>query len=290
MGVKLNLVTVVGDFHKNLTLISMLKHYMPLVDKIYINYYLTGKSVDKEQKQLEFLDFLKHSNVYQDNVFVRTSIGDKYDWDEVTRLYNNTVTCIDQEAYWIIADCDEFQVWPKSPRDIAEECEERGYTFVTGGFLDRLGENGNFPEITANCDLDTLFPLAGFFRYPISKACPNKVVMVAGGQKVTSGQHYAFFRDGSNSWGKEHTFRYPVEECFVQVHHFKWDSTILNRLEEVSNSGCKYSEEYLLMRDGIREGKLDLKNKAYMFERYLPELGYDSYRHWNKVKNIIIGV
>lgn len=289
---KLNLVTVVGDFHKNLTLVQMLKHYRDIVDEIYINFYVTKSNGISSYKYCEeFINYLKEAGVYQDNIKFITYCGGKYDWDQVTNLYNET-TALDPKAYWIIADCDELQVWPESPRDIAKECEERGFTFVTGGFLDRIGEGGQFTEISSYDDnLDDLFPLVGFFRYPISGACPNKVVMVKGGQKVCSGQHYAIFPDGSNSWGSSHPLRYPVDECFVQVHHFKWDSTILKRLDSTSKSGCKYSDEYARMREHIGDSQhIDIKNNSYYIERFEPELGYESYRHWNKIRNIIIKV
>lgn len=289
--VKLNLVTVVGDFHKSLTLVQMIKHYYKLVDAIYINYYVTEVTAEQSIGQSEqLISFLRENGVYFPNVNVMTYIGQKYDWDQVTELYNNT-TSLDKKAYWIIADCDEFQIWPVPPREIAMNCKKRGYTFVTGGFLDRIGEEGRFSEILSpEDDLDALFPLVGFFRYPMSGACPNKVVMVKGGQKVCSGQHYAIFPDGSNSWGTKHLLRYPVDECFVQVHHFKWDRSVLHRLLDVSKSKCKYSEEYATMRKNIKNCKIDIKDKAYNIERYDALLGYDSYRHWNKVKNNIINV
>ena len=33
-------------------------------------------------------------------------------------------------------------------------------------------------------------PEAGFFRYPLSYACPNKVTLMKGKVKVSNGQHY----------------------------------------------------------------------------------------------------
>lgn len=289
--VKLNLVTVVGDFHINLTLVQMLKHYEPMVDTICINYYSTAKLTRIRSEEIqEFYKYLVDFGLDTSKIAILSRSGKKFDWDEVTTFYNKT-TELDLDAYWLIADCDEFHYWPVAPRDIAEECKQKGYTFVTGGFLDRLGKDGSFPEIEGpGTNLDPLFPKVGFFRYPLSGACPNKVVMVKGGQKVVSGQHYALFPDKSTSWGTKHPLRYPVEDCFVQVHHFKWDSTILLRLDEVVKSKCSYFEEYDRMRRSIRDGKLDISKKEFCFEEFDPTLGYDSYRHWFKVRNLIIKV
>ena len=56
------------------------------------------------------------------------------------------------------------------------ECEENGWEFITGGFLDRIGEKGEFPLVTKETNIWKSFPLAGFFRYPMSGAMPNKVL------------------------------------------------------------------------------------------------------------------
>jgi len=279
---KVNLVTVVGDFHASLTLVQMLKHYRSLVDRIYLVYYQTEKQGEQSQRDCdEFVEYLKKYDVLPDHML--TYVGQKYDWDQVTNLYNET-TATDKKAYWIIADCDEFQYWPTEPRLVAEDCEKKSYRFVTGGFVDRIGENGEFRGIPdPNADLNSLFPLVGFFRYPLSKACPNKVVMVRGGQKVCSGQHYAIFDNGTNSWGGHHPLMNPGFK--IQTHHFKWDHTVIERLRETGESGCSYSEEYSLMREEIlkNDGKINIHDKRFMVERFRPELGYNSYKHWPRV-------
>ena len=51
-----------------------------------------------------------------------------------------------------------------------EDCENNGWDFITGGFLDRIGENGEFPTIDKNSNIWEKFPYSGFFRYPMSGA------------------------------------------------------------------------------------------------------------------------
>lgn len=276
---KLNLITVVGDFHFPLTLKWMLRHYSELtrLDEIHIVYYETVGDLAKYQ---EFTEIVKEFNP----VIHRVS-GKKYDWDKVTEFYNKFTEGPD---WWIVADCDELQYWPVNPREVVQECINYSKTFVAGGFLDRIGENGTFPEISSPDDnLDKLFPLVGFFRYPMSGACPNKVVLKAGNQKISSGQHYATFDDGSNSWGGNHP------KCCaglkVQVFHFKWDSTVLERLKETGRSGCSYSEEFTRMYESISQNnfRIPVEDPRYMIEKYRPDMGYYSYSHWTRVKNLI---
>lgn len=291
---KLRLVTVVGDFHKDLTLIQMLKHYDPLVDQKVIVHYVAGKKSPTEvaEESVEFSEYLQKNGIK--NCIIQTVTGAKYDWDKVTEFYNS-ITCNplnNPDDWWIISDCDEFQIWKDDPRTFIEEAEELGCTFITGGFLDRIGEGGIFSKIEGpDSNLDELFPLVGFFRYPLSNACPNKVVAVKSGQKVCSGQHYAIFSDGTNSWGSQHPLRYPIEKCFVQVHHFKWDSTVLDRLKETGLSGCSYSDEYYRMWKAIRATDcIDVANSEFKIEKYNPEKGYYSYKYWNQLRKQIVKI
>ena len=79
------------------------------------------------------------------------------------------------------------------------------------------------------------FPLAGSFRYPVSNACPNKVPLIKGHTEITNGQHYVKIK-GKDTYGDrwKHIRRFPPDQIFVQVHHFKWDSSVINRVRDVS--------------------------------------------------------
>jgi hypothetical protein len=136
------------------------------------------------------------------------------------------------------------------------------------------------------------FPNAGFFRYPMSKACPNKVCVMKGHIELTSGQHYAKIH-GQTTWrwqGWNHPLINP--HSYVQVHHFKWDSTSIERIQAVA--GVKkeyaYSDEYKLMYDQLRKSrfKIDLKNPEFMFEK--GESRFTSYRQWDKLIKTIMAI
>ena len=78
-------------------------------------------------------------------------------------------------------------------------------------------------------------PEAGFFRYPLSYACPNKVTLMKGKVQVSNGQHYVQFEDGIHL-GVRSPKTISNRKNFTQVHHFKWDYSVLERLKEVSKS------------------------------------------------------
>ena len=277
-----NLVTVVGE--NTHILPHMLKHYENMVDKVYVCVYQQSKNdgILEEIEELGIEPFM---------IFTEP----KYNWNRVTEIYNS-VKQTKPNDWWIVADDDELQVYPYDIEDIIKDCEINGYDFVTGGFLDRIGIDGIFPKVTRETDLHRAFPLAGFFRYPMSKACPNKVTLMKGYQDVTSGQHYASFKDGTNSWGKEHPKRFPVEEVFTQVHHFKWDSSCVDRIKKVAdnNKEYSYSDEYRVMYDGIKmfDYKIDINNPEFFVEKLIEfsYIDYNDYMKWNSLRDKIVTV
>ena len=277
-----NLVTVVGE--NTHILPHMLKHYEDVIDKAYVAVYRQSKD-DGILEEIEELGIEPFMVITED----------KYNWERVTDIYN-TVKSTKPNDWWIVSDDDELQVYPEDLDVIIEHCERNGYEFVTGGFLDRIGKDGTFPEVDRNTDLHRAFPLAGFFRYPMSGACPNKVTLMKGYQQISPGQHYAEFSDGSNSWGKKHRKRMPIEECFTQVHHFKWDSSCIDRIKKVADNNKKYSysEEYRVMYEAIQKSgwKIDIQNFKYLVEelREFSYIDYNDYVHWNTLRDKIVTI
>lgn len=277
----LNLVTVVG--RNTHILPHMLKHYEDKVDKMYVVVYRQNDN-DSILQEIEELGIKPYWVVTEP----------KYHWDRVTHIYN-TVKLKKPNDWWIVSDDDELQVYPDSIDNIVRKCEEKGYDFVTGGFLDRIGKDGIFPKVTRDTNIHKEFELAGFFRYPLSGACPNKVTLMKGHQEVTPGQHYAKFNEG-NSWGESHPKRMPVDECFTQVHHFKWDSSVIERLLDVSETKEDYSyfKEYSKMYRAIARNnwKIDIDNKEFLVEKFknYSYIGYNDYPHWDVLRSKIIKI
>jgi len=278
----LNLVTVVG--RNTHILPHMLKHYENIVDKVYVGVYRQDEN-DGIVEEVESLGIEPFMVVTEP----------RYNWDKVTEIYN-TIKQTKPDEWWIVSDDDELQVYPYDVKEIIKDCEDNDFHFVTGGFLDRLGPNGTFPEITRDTDIHKAFPLAGFFRYPLSQACPNKVTLMKGFQDVTSGQHYAYFTPQKNSWGRWHRNRMPIDHVFTQVHHFKWDSTCMQRIREVVDTREDYSWhwEYEKMYDAIKDqgDRIDIKKPEFYIEELnnFSYIDYKDYPHWDKLTEIIVKV
>jgi hypothetical protein len=278
----LNLITVVGE--NTHILPHMLKHYEDKIDKAYVCVY-------QQSKDDGILEEIEELGIEPFMVFTEP----KYNWERVTEIYN-TVKQTKPNDWWLVSDDDELQVYPEPIEDIVDSCEKNGYDFVTGGFLDRIGIDGTFPKVTRETDLHKAFPLAGFFRHPMSGACPNKVTLMKGYQDITPGQHYAAFNNKSNSWGVKHPKRMPIQEVFTQVHHFKWDSTCIERIKKVADNKKEYSysDEYKIMYDSIKDydWKIDVNNLKYLVEdmKEFSYIEYMDYPHWDTLRDKIIKI
>jgi hypothetical protein len=261
----IRLLTVIG--HGTTLLPHFIKHYQQYVDEINIAVYETDMFPTLANEVSQIIG-------NQDNVKILKVIKD--------RVFD-----------WVIADIDELHLYPNDNLNyLVDNCEKYGYQLVRGGFIDRIGEGGEFTEIVPEVSLFDQFPNAGFFRYPMSKACPNKVCVMKGHIEITSGQHYAKIL-GQTTWrwqGWNHPLINP--HSFVQVHHFKWDSTSIERIQAVANlkQEYAYSDEYKLMYDQLRKSrfKIDLNNPEFMFEK--GENKFRSYKQWDKLIKTIISI
>ena len=280
------LVTVAGS--RSDTLAHQLRHYAPITSGAYVVVYRHENSDAAVCDEICEIARNHGAKVFA----VRTHRP--YDWEQVTRLYNEVKDEF-RDNWWLVADDDELHLYWDEPERIVRECDANGWRYVTGGFVDRIGPEGDFPTIRSDSDLWRLFPVAGFFRYPMSRACPNKVTLCKGSVRITNGQHYVQV-DGINQYGTRgwrHPWRYPVYREFVQVHHFKWDSTVAFRIKEVAdlNQSYAYSDEYGLMYRALKSTnfRIDLGNPNFHCQ-LMERNDYWEYKPWRKLKNLILHV
>jgi hypothetical protein len=280
---KIRLVTVTGSRVE--TLWHMLNHYKDLVDEMYVVVYeWEGSSTYNE--------VLKITKEFDTAKIVERVTKEKFNWEYVTELYNETKMLFPND-WWVVSDDDEFHIYSKPLKEIILDCDRNGWELVRGGFIDRIGQTGDFPKINKKENIFEQFPVAGFFRYPMSGACPNKVCIMKGYIEITPGQHYAKI-DGQTTWrwqGWNHPLIAPVEDYNVQVHHFKWDSTCIQRIKQVADirKDYSFSDEYLKMYQALRSNnfEIDVTESKYMFEYVGNELDY---KQWNKLFKKIISI
>jgi hypothetical protein len=276
------LVTVTGS--RTSTLKHMLNHYKDLVDEMYVVVYeWEGKSLYEAVNDIV--------SQFPTAKIVKRVYKEKFNWEYVTKLYNE-IKMMYPDDWWIVSDDDEFHVYSKDLNTIIDECESNGWVMVRGGFVDRIGRDGEFPELKEDINIFEQFPLAGCFRYPLSNACPNKMCIMKGWVEITPGQHYAII-DGQTTWkwqGWNHPLIAPTNEYNVQVHHFKWDSTCVERIKAVADikKDYAYSKEYQIMYDALKSNnfKIDIYDERFMIE----DAGVLGYSLWRIIFKIIQSV
>jgi hypothetical protein len=282
----IRLVTVIG--HGVELLPHFIAHYTKYVDEINIVTYNSDlyPNIDNQVKSI--------TNSISNVKIVKTITHRVFDWEEVTKLYNETTSKY-ADDWWVIADIDEFHLYPKDNLvNVIRDCDRNGWDIVRGGFIDRIGKNGTFPKIT-NEFIFKQFPMMGFFRYPMSGACPNKICVKKGYVTITPGQHYAEF-NGHTTWGWQgwnHPLIAPIDTHSVQVHHFKWDESCVERIKKVAdiNQPYAFSDEYKKMYNELQKSKflIDIYKNEYMFESSDGQAEFRRYRNWNKlIKKIIM--
>ena len=281
----IRLVTVTGS--RTTTLKHMLNHYKDIVDEMHIVVYDW-----EEQSNLSEVQTIVSK--FPNAKIVKVVVEELYNWEKVTKLYNE-VKLSHPNDWWVISDDDEFHVYSDSLQSIISKCKINGWDMVRGGFIDRIGEDGEMVELLDTDDIFEKFPYAGFFRHPLSGANPNKICIAKGYIEITNGQHYAKI-DGHTTWrwqGWNHPLIAPINKCSVQVHHFKWDSTCAGRIRHVANQNkdYSYSEEYRVMYRALSKYrfKLPLDDEQFGFE-LSPTYDYLGYSKWKQLINKIISI
>ena len=179
--------------------------------------------------------------------------------------------------WFILADQDELQIYPHNLLEIIKKCDQKGYDYISGCFVDRIGADGGFPDVEPDQDIWSQFPLGGFITYPLLGADPRKIVAAKGYVNLSRGQHVALSGAGC-----------PIEEYFIQVHHFKWVKNLARRLAQRSqmlkNSNLPHwveSERFVSYFEQ-HQGKIDIHDPLFR----IAKCGRD-YKRWDNIRQMV---
>lgn len=125
------------------------------------------------------------------------------------------------DDWCVLADQDEFQMYPDSLQSMLAYCDRKGYDCVTGSFVDRLAADGGFPALDETRPIAEQFPLGGILSYTVLGAEPRKIIAAKGRVHVLKGQHFA-----------SKCTPCPVDEFFIEIHHYKWTAGVVDRLRK----------------------------------------------------------
>jgi len=141
-------------------------------------------------------------------------------WLEVLRKVYRESRERHPSDWHILADQDEFQIYPMELAELELFCNKKGYDYVRGCWVDRLAADGGFHKVHSMLSVWDQFPFGAFLSYPVGAADPRKVVFARSNVDVCVGQHLAY--NGRCC---------PITDVLVQVHHFKWVGGIVAELQ-----------------------------------------------------------
>jgi hypothetical protein len=184
------------------------------------------------------------------------------------------------DDWHVLVDQDELQVYRDELPSLLAWCDRRGYDYVTGAFVDRLAADGFLPAVHRAVPIWDQFPLGAFLTHPLIGGDPRKVVAAKGRVRVSLGQHIAF-----------DAVPCPIEEQFVQVHHFKWTAGLLERLRlrarQLREAGVSHyieSEKFVSYIEA-HDGRIDLSDDRFLVAACRPD-----YPHWPKLVEMAIAL
>jgi len=121
---------------------------------------------------------------------------------------------------WIVwADLDEFQEYPGALAELLREADEQGYDFFAGSFVDRVAADGRLVNFDPARPIWEQYPAKCYLTRDVAQAFDTKVACARAHIRLTPGNHWL--------WHEEELVAYPE---WVDVHHFKWDASVIPRL------------------------------------------------------------
>lgn len=140
---------------------------------------------------------------------------------------------------WIVwCDSDEFQLYPLPLRQMIERWKSSGYSYVNGLMLDRIARDGSLPRFDPSISASEQYPLICLFAVEVGNSLTRKVTVGRGDVYLSRGNHFlaseapAMLTDAARL---RLAAARPQDELtcpksWVQIHHFKWDASVLDRL------------------------------------------------------------
>jgi hypothetical protein len=197
---------------------EFVQHYRHLgVERFLLTLQLEpdAAQVGKEAHRNRFRQTLAELDIdeayYREQAFDSKGMGEHH-----RRLQGQKISPGD----WVVwCDSDEFQVYPQPLRDIVAQCETARVDFIRGAFIDRIAADFSLAPFGHERSVWETFPQTFNVSAALAGADPRKVTLARGRIQISDGNHFPLTN------GSLRTLT-----GWVQVHHFKWDATLIERL------------------------------------------------------------
>ena len=155
-------------------------------------------------------------------------INEKFIWKGgytaplLNKYMQQAVNSYNKNDWIILADIDEFHNFPVRAKQFLSDCNKEGINCVKGHLIDKVAEKGELKLIQKEPRIDRQFPHAADLTKKIALGNTGKIVALK--QPLAAGNgHHAIVKKKRNA---------QYSNQIIDVHHFKWDSLVLKRLQK----------------------------------------------------------
>jgi hypothetical protein len=143
---------------------------------------------------------------------------------------------VEAEEWVLHADIDEFHIYPDTLKLFLQQCDRDGQTFIQGKWVDRIAANKKLNAISEAPSLWSQFPLMAKIS-DLGCGWTVKVCAAKGFHRSGDGGTHSvdsgLLPPKNYEQSSIHKGRYPN---YLAIDHFKWDSTVIRRLQARAQS------------------------------------------------------
>ena len=173
---------------------------------------------------------------------------------DVSREHQNQVQRqIAAQGDWIVwADVDEFQTYPEPLPDLIAQAELQGCDYFRAAMIDRLAQDGSLAEFDPGRSIWEQYPRRSRLTRDVAGAWDMKTTCARTDIILRGGNHAPVHEEEVVAWPQ-----------WFEVHHFKWDASVIprlrRRLEPDWKERCYWWTESAALLDHIERngGRVD---------------------------------
>jgi hypothetical protein len=168
---------------------------------------------------------------------------------------------VGEGEWYMTADLDEFYEFSAPIPDLIYRAESHSLNCVRGHFLDRVTEDGTLAEVDGSAGkLSSQFPLGGQLTRHLVRGATRKIMLINGPKVAVKYSHHDCNPER------------PVCTHGI-VHHYKWNQSLINRMNRRAVIYRKYRHAQVQETDRIlahlkrNNGRIDVTNPIFKFAR-----------------------
>jgi hypothetical protein len=249
---------------------KLLPHFLEHYNRIGVTEFIIGV-VEYINFDTNIVDIVKE---YSDNYNVKI-LPIKKDIDRSEKgpieKYLKNKHYVDKDEYIIYADLDEMFEYAAPMDEILTQMNKQNIWCIKSNFCDRISDDGSLKNIDLYTNLGEQFPIGTDLTKNIVKTVTQKVILQRGRVVLQNAGHHDTIVGKLDLW--------PIgnKNDYI-VHHFKWNSTLLNRIKHrlVHKFSHKwYNQEQMRFLDFFEKNNYTIPTDHELLNsRYLGKLRY----------------